>query len=77
MPESSSGRPRRVVPNAGDRVWTQVSVDASCSVRSWPHVERYQNTTLRYTPGPDFPPAMEAYLGKPQIIRLFVTLDEV
>ena len=54
-----------------------VEVDATHVLRRWPHVERFQNTTLRYTPGTDFPEAMEAYIGRPEIIRLFVTLDEV
>lgn len=79
--DDSNGSPeqllRRAAPNAGPRVWSNISVDSGCVLRRWPHVERYQNTTLRYTPGPDFPPAMEAYLGRPKIIRLFVTLDEV
>lgn len=73
----STRPPRYPVPNAGPRIWAQVTVDAGHPIRKWPHVERYQNTTLRYTPGADFPPAYEAYLGKPAIIRLFVTLDEV
>lgn len=52
-------------------------VDASHSVRDWPHPEKYQNTTLRYTPAGDFPEVMETVIGRPKIIRLFITLDEV
>lgn len=54
-----------------------IVVDAKHILRKWPHIEKYQNTTLRYTPDSSFPKAMEKYMGKPKIIRLFVTLDEV
>lgn len=55
----------------------KITVDTKHVVRDWPHVEKYQNTTLRYTPSPDFPNVMEKVLGRPKIIRLFITLDEV
>ena len=55
----------------------QITVDADRIIGSWPHVERYQNTTLRYTPDGRFPEVLEHVIGKPEIIRLFVTLDEV
>lgn len=55
----------------------KVQVQANRIVRDWPHVEKYQNTTLRYTPDNRFPEVMEKVIGKPEIIRLFVTLDEV
>lgn len=55
----------------------KIQVDASVKTRVWPHIERYQNTTLRYTPNSDFPKVMEEVIGRPEIIRLFVTLDEV
>lgn len=55
----------------------KVQVQANRIVREWPHVEKYQNTTLRYTPDARFPKVMEEVIGRPEIIRLFVTLDEV
>lgn len=55
----------------------KVVVNASRIIRKWPHIEKYQNTTLRYTPNTDFPKVMEEVIGRPQIIRLFITLDEV
>lgn len=55
----------------------KITVNTKNPYRKWPHVEKYQNTTLRYTPSPDFPKVMEEIIGKPDIIRLFVTLDEV
>ena len=54
-----------------------IVIDAATVLRAWPNVEKYQNTTLRYTPNTDFPEVMEEIIGKPDIIRLFVTLDEV
>ena len=55
----------------------KITVDSQNAYRVWPHVEKYQNTTLRYTPAPDFPPVLEKTIGRPSIIRLFITLDEV
>lgn len=55
----------------------KITVDVKNAYREWPHVESYQNTTLRYTPSPDFPKLMEKIIGRPSIIRLFITLDEV
>ena len=55
----------------------KVYIDASEHVRAWKHVERYQNTTLRYSPGEDFPAFLENEIGELEIIRLFITLDEV
>jgi hypothetical protein len=55
----------------------KITVNAKDPYRIWPHVEKYQNTTLRYTPSPAFPKVMEEVIGRPSIIRLFVTLDEV
>ena len=53
-----------------------IVIDAATVLRAWPNVGKYQNTTLRYTPNTDFPEVMEEIIGKPDIIRLFVTLDE-
>jgi hypothetical protein len=55
----------------------KVTVDRKNAYRKWVHVEKFQNTTLRYTPSPSFPKDMEEVIGRPSIIRLFVTLDEV
>lgn len=55
----------------------KITVDTKNAYRKWPHVEKYQNTTLRYTPSSSFPKVMEKVIGRPSIIRLFVTLDEV
>lgn len=55
----------------------KITVNTKNPFRKWPHVEKYQNTTLRYTPSPAFPKVMEEVIGRPSIIRLFVTLDEV
>ncbi|MBL4937556.1 hypothetical protein JK636_17710 [Clostridium sp. YIM B02515] len=55
----------------------KITVDAKHAYRKWPHVEKFQNTTLRYTPSSSFPEVMEKVIGRPSIIRLFVTLDEV
>ena len=55
----------------------EIRVNTKKVMRDWPHVERYHNTTLRYTPDKRFPPVFESYVGRPEIIRLFITLDEV
>lgn len=55
----------------------EIKVDTRRVMRQWPHVEKYHNTTLRYTPDGRFPAVFERTVGKPEIIRLFVTLDEV
>jgi hypothetical protein len=55
----------------------RITVDTKNPYRKWPHVEKFQNTTLRYTPSPSFPKVMEKVIGRPCIIRLFVNLDEV
>lgn len=55
----------------------EIKVNAKRVMREWPHVEKYHNTTLRYTPDKRFPEKMAAYFGRPEIIRLFITLDEV
>ncbi|MDU5109548.1 MAG: hypothetical protein E6248_03815 [Clostridium sp.] len=55
----------------------KITVNTKNPYRKWTHVEKYQNTTLRYTPSSDFPEVMAEVIGKPNIIRLFVTLDEV
>ena len=47
-------------------------------IRTWPRIEKYQNSTLRYTPPKDFPAYWMKSIGfRPKIIRTFVTLDEI
>jgi len=46
-------------------------------LREWPRVEAYQNSTLRYTPPKEFPAYCATQIGKPKLIRTWVTLDEV
>ena len=46
-------------------------------VREWPRIEKYQNSTLRYTPPKDFAAFWNQQNGRPSIIRTWVTLDEV
>lgn len=55
----------------------KITINTKKNYRKWPHVEKFQNTTLRYTPSASFPNTMEKVIGRPSIIRLFVTLDEV
>ena len=46
-------------------------------VREWPRIEKYQNSTLRYTPPKDFAAFWNKQNGRPSIIRTWVTLDEI
>lgn len=55
----------------------KITVDSQKTVRKWPRVEAYQNTTLRYTPPPDFAAYSASVIGKPKILRCWITLDEV
>jgi hypothetical protein len=54
-----------------------VTVETERVVRTWPRIERYQNSTLRYTPPADFPAFWASVNGRPKIIRTWITLDEV
>ena len=42
----------------------------------WTHPEKYQCSTLRYTPPKDFPKYYSSVIGRPKIMRTFITLDE-
>ncbi|MDO4740567.1 MAG: hypothetical protein Q4A66_07875, partial [Eubacteriales bacterium] len=53
------------------------TVHRSRVIRKWPRIERYQNSTLRYTPPVDFPARWISQNGRPKIIRTWVTLDEI
>ncbi len=55
----------------------KVQIDSSKTLREWPRMERYQNSTLRYTPPADFPAFWAEKHGRPRIMRCWVTLDEV
>ncbi|RAV03573.1 hypothetical protein [Paenibacillus sp. YN15] len=55
----------------------RISIDASKAARTWPRVERYQNSTLRFAPPADFPAFWAEKHGRPKIMRCWVTLDEV
>ncbi len=55
----------------------KITVDSSIVVRPWPRVEEYQNSTLRYSPPDSFPAYAASKIGKPKIMRCWVTLDEV
>nr|HML49646.1 hypothetical protein [Clostridia bacterium] len=55
----------------------QLTIDRSVVLRPWPRIERYQNSTLRYTPPADFPAYWASVNGNPRIIRCWITLDEV
>lgn len=46
------------------------------ALKPWPRVERYQNSTLRFTPGEDFPGHLEKMIGRPKIMRTFITLND-
>ncbi len=47
-------------------------------IRTWPRIEKYQNSTLKYTPPRDFPAYWEKMNGSHlKIIRTWVTLDEI
>ena len=47
-------------------------------IRTWPRIEKYQNSTLRYTPPKDFPAYwVKMNDSRPKLIRTWVTLDEI
>ncbi len=55
----------------------KITVNSQKILRDWPRVEAYQNTTLRYTPPKNFPAYTASVIGKPKILRCWITLDEV
>ncbi|XID90642.1 hypothetical protein ACF3MZ_19105 [Paenibacillaceae bacterium WGS1546] len=55
----------------------KVKIHTDKTVRTWPRVEGYQNSTLRFAPPADFPEFWAERHGRPQIMRCWVTLDEV
>lgn len=55
----------------------KVRINTATAVRTWPRVERYQNSTLRFAPPAEFPAFWSEKHGRPKIMRCWVTLDEV
>ncbi|MGG6311960.1 hypothetical protein [Paenibacillus macerans] len=55
----------------------KVKINAAKAARTWPRVERYQNSTLRFAPPADFPAFWAGKHGRPRIMRCWITLDEV
>ena len=54
------------------------TIRPDCVIRTWPRIELYQNSTLKYTPPRDFPAYWEKMNGsRLKIIRTWVTLDEI
>ena len=54
-----------------------IEVQPKRIIREWPRVEKYQNSTLRYSPPMDFPAYWVRQNFRPKIIRTWVTLDEI
>ena len=52
------------------------TIDSSDLI-NWKRPELYQNSTLRYTPGEDFPAHLEKMIGRPKMMRCFVTLNDL
>lgn len=55
----------------------KITVNAAKRLRRWPRVEEYQNSTLRYAPPPSFAEYCASVIGRPRIMRCWITLDEV
>lgn len=54
-----------------------IRVNANTVTGKWTHPEKYQCSTLRFTPPKDFPKYYSEIIGRPKIMRTFITLDEV
>jgi len=52
-------------------------INAAKIIRPWPRIEKYQNSTLRFSPPVNFPEFLEKTNGKPKLMRCWITLDEV
>ncbi|MGI6373265.1 MAG: hypothetical protein ACOX1R_08845 [Caldicoprobacterales bacterium] len=55
----------------------KVTINVNKYVREWPRIEKYQNSTLRFSPPVDFPEYLEKVNGRPKLMRCWITLDEV
>lgn len=54
----------------------KVRVDTKKVLGQYNDPTRWMNSTLRYVPPVDFPEFLESRLGKPEIMRVWITLDE-
>ena len=54
----------------------KVQVDTTKVLGKYNDPTRWMNSTLRYVPPVDFPEFLESRLGKPEIMRVWITLDE-
>ncbi|MBO5869071.1 MAG: hypothetical protein J6Q54_09195 [Oscillospiraceae bacterium] len=54
----------------------RVQVDTKKCLGAYEDPTRWMNSTLRYVPPVDFPEFLEERLGKPEIMRVWITLDE-
>ena len=54
----------------------KVQVNAQKTIGAYQDPTRWMNSTLRYVPPVDFPAYLESRLGKPEIMRVWITLDE-
>ena len=53
-----------------------VQVDTSRKIEEYRDMTRWMNSTLRYVPPVHFPAFLEQRLGKPDLMRVWITLDE-
>ncbi|MBR2634783.1 MAG: hypothetical protein IKD31_04310 [Clostridia bacterium] len=53
-----------------------VKINACRTVGTYTDPTRWMNSTLRYVPPKDFPAFLEERLGRPKLMRTFITLDE-
>ena len=54
----------------------KINVNAKASLGKYLDPTRWQNSTLRYAPPEDFPAFLAGELGRAEIMRVWVTLDE-
>jgi hypothetical protein len=56
---------------------SNIIINSANRIKEWPRIEKYQNSTLRYSPTSNFPEFLEKTNGRPKLMRCWVTLDEV
>lgn len=54
----------------------KVQIDARTALGAYVDPTRWMNSTLRYVPPVDFPEFLESRLGKADLMRVWITLDE-
>lgn len=54
----------------------QIKVDLNQKLGKYTDPTAWQNSTLRYSPPGDFPAFLQKQLGTPEVMRVFITLDE-